>query len=298
MRGVFTLAWRNLRAYWRDPMSVFSSMVGPLIMFALFVVFLRKQMAESMGAMVPGSTSADAYGLCDSWMFASITTMATFSTSVGILSAFVEDRVSGRFSDYLVAPLRRWQLALGYVVAVVAVSFTISIAIWGLGQLWTFLQDQPLLTVNQGSRAVLGVFLSCLVFSAFNTVMVTFTATQGAYNGYALVMGTAMGFLSFCYVMPSTLSENLVSVLCALPFAQTAALVRRPSMQPGAGQLFSALPEGESRDQALADLMQAVGADLSVQGHDLTATTMVMILLGMTLFFGIIASWRMGRIIR
>ncbi len=290
------LVRRNLRVFWRDRMTVFFSMLAPLVMFLLFVLFLRKQMAGII-ADAAGALPDDAYGLCDAWMFASVATMATLSTSLGMLTAFVEDRVTGRFSDYLVAPLRRWQLALGYVGAVLIVSFVVSLVIFVIGQLWAVLDGRPHLSFLEELWALGGILLACLVFSAFNTLMVTFTASQGSYGGYSIVMGTAMGFLSYCYVPPVGLSNGITSVLGVLPFAQAAAIIRQPSMQPAAEQLLSAVPAGEVRDRALSDLMRDIGANLSVNGHALSTGAMVGILLGLTLILSLASSWRMGRII-
>jgi multidrug/hemolysin transport system permease protein len=278
-------------------MTVFFSMVAPVIMFVLFVVFLRKTMAKVIADAVGSTNMDDSYALCDAWMFASVATVATFSTSLGMLTAFVEDRVTGRFSDYLVAPIRRWQLALGYVLAVLCVSFVISTAIFFVGQGWAWWQDQAVLSATEDARVVGAIFVSSLVFSAFNTLMVTFTSTQGSYGGYSIVMGTAMGFLSFCYVTPSSLSQTINSVLSSLPFAQTAAIIRLPAMTPAADQFLADLPEGSVRDDAIRDLMTAIGARLTVDDHVLSTAMILAILLAVTVVLSLVASWRMGRII-
>ncbi len=255
-------------------------------------------MADAIQGAVAGSDRVDAIALCDAWLFASVTTMASFTTSLGMLTSLVEDRVTGRFSDYLVSPIRRWQLALGYVTAVLIVSTVVSCGIFILGQFWAGAHDQPVLSLGEDLRTFAGIFLACLIFSAFNTLMVTFTASQGSYGGYSIVLGTAMGFISYCYVLPSGLSQIVNTVLSVMPFAQTASVIRKVAMQPAADRLMAIVPEGETRAQAKQALLENIGVNLLVDGHPLSVGTMVAILIGLTVVLSAAVSWRMGRIIR
>ncbi|MDR2895723.1 MAG: ABC transporter permease [Propionibacteriaceae bacterium] len=290
---------RNLKVFWRDPMTVFFSLVGPLVMVVLFVLFLRKMMVQTIANYLGLNDLANVYGLCDAWMIASVTTMATLSASLGMLTAFVEDRVSGRFSDYLVSPIRRWQLASGYVIAVLAVGLVVALVIFVTGQGWMLMSGQALMNTGQWLSVLGAIALSALTFAAFNTLVVTFTRTQGSYGGLSLVLGTAMGFLSFCYATPQTLDESVTSVLSLLPFAQAAALIRDPALTPAAQALLNeVLPTADKSGDALQDLMESIAARLVVDGQDLTNWMIIGSLSGLTLVFGVLASWRMGRIIR
>ncbi len=298
MNLVAVLVGRNLRAFWRDRMSVFFSMIAPVVFFALFFIFLRNQVADVIQSAVTGSERDDVLALCDAWLFASVATLASFTTSLGMLTALVEDRVTGRFSDYLVSPIRRWQLGLGYVLSVLIISTLITIIIFSLGQVWAGAHGQPVLAPMTLLLAWAGIGLACLVYSAFNTLMVTFTSTQGSYGGYSIVLGTAMGFISYCYVLPSGLSQIVNTVLSVMPFAQTASVIRKVAMQPAADRLMAIVPEGETRAQAKQALLENIGVNLLVDGHPLSVGTMVAILIGLTVVLSAAVSWRMGRIIR
>jgi multidrug/hemolysin transport system permease protein len=298
MRLVGIVLWRNLRGFWRDPMAVLYALLGPVILFILFHVFMRDQVANLIAGQIPGGTQADAFAMCDAWLFASITAYSTCTSSLAILGGFVEDRSSGRFADYLVSPLRRWQLGLGYVGSTLAVSYVMALVMMGLGQLWAWGHDQPLMGWDQVWVCAWAILLACLVFSALHTVMVTFTSTQGAFSGYSIIAGAAMGFLSYCYVPPVRLTVAVNNVLGSMPFAQVGAMVRRPFMEPPADALIDLVNTPQAREPVRQGLFDSLGVNLWVDGAQLTNGGMITMILALTIVLALAASWRMDQVIR
>ena len=287
---------RHLRIFWRDRLTVFFSLLAPVSLWGLFVLFLRKQYTDVVQAAIPGSSHADAYGLVDAWVFASIVTLASFTGALGMLNSFVDDRMTGRFSEYLVTPTKRWQLGLSYVVATVIVAFVISLLFLGSSQLWALGFAQATMSWAQVGEAVWTIMLACLVFSAFNMFIVTLLGSQGAFNGYAITMGTAIGFMAYCYVPPSGLSTWINNALGVLPFAETACLIRGPVMAPSTNRILL-LFTGDIQDQARAAVQHDLGVTLTVNGHLMPEWLVVTILVGLFIVFAAFLPYRMGRII-
>ena len=297
MTTMAILVRRHLRVFWRDRLTVFFSILAPMSLWILFDLFLRKQEANVVQSAIPGSANADAYGLIDAWVFASIVTIATFTASLGMLNSFVDDRMTSRFSDYLVAPVKRWQLGVSYVISTVIVSFVISMVFVGCSQVWAVIFDQALMSWGEVGRVLWCVALACVVYCVINTLVVTFLGTQGAFNGYAVTMGTAIGFLAYCYVPPSGLSNMLNNVLGIMPFAQTAALIRDPMMAPATDRILAPLYTGDLADQARTAVMHDLGVTLTVNGSLMANWLVITILAGVTILCGAFLPFRMGRII-
>jgi len=297
MTTLAILIYRHLRVFWRDRLTVFFSLLAPVSLWGLFVIFLRKQYADVVQTAIPGSSHADAYGLVDAWVFASIVTLASFTGSLGMLNSFVDDRMTGRFSDYLVTPVKRWQLGLSYVVATVTISFVISMIFLGSSQLWALGFDQATMSWAQVGKALWTIALACLIFSAFNTFIVTFLGSQGAFNGYAITMGTAIGFLAYCYVPPSGLSTLINNVLGVLPFAETASIIRDPMMAPATDRILSLLFTGDVQNQARSAVQHDLGVTLTVNGSLMSEWLVVVILAGLFIVFAAFLPHRMSRII-
>ncbi|MCL2470925.1 MAG: hypothetical protein FWF25_04205 [Propionibacteriaceae bacterium] len=302
MSLILTLIHRNLRVFWRDRLSLLFGLIAPVVLFGMFVLFFRKVTAQLIAASINNTgfgqvTVDDVYPTCDAWMFASVTTLACFTGAIGMLTAFVDDRASGRFSDYLVAPIRRWRLGVAYVASTVIVTFVISGTVMLLDNLWAWIKDSPMMSGTALLQCMGGVLLSSLVFSALNTVAMTFTPSVGSFNGYALVTGTSMGFLAFCYVPPASLSDAVNNVMGSLPFAQSAALIREPAMSVALNPLLANIPEGPTRDGVHDSVMTALGSRLVVHGHVLTPTFITWVILGITVLLSALLIWRMSRVI-
>ena len=296
MTIISILIWRHLRVFWRDRLTVFFSFLAPVSLWGLFVLFLRKQYADVVQTAIPGSSHADAYALVDAWVFASIVTLASFTGALGMLNSFVDDRMTGRFSDYLVTPVKRWQLGVSYVVVTVIVAFVISMMFLVSSQLWALGFGQATMSWAQVGTALWTTALACLIFSAFNIFIVTLLGSQGAFNGYAITMGTAIGFLAYCYVPPSGLSTPVNNVLGVLPFAETASLIRDPVMAPATDRILS-MYGGDVYDQARSAVQSDLGVTLTVSGHLMPEWLIVVILFALFVIFASLLPFRMGRII-
>jgi len=297
MLTIAILTRRHLRVFWRDHLTVFFTLLGPLALFVLFGLFLRKQTAQLIQRGVPGSSDADAYGMCDAWVFASVVALSCFTGSLGMLMGFVDDHATGRFSDYLVAPVKRVELATSYLIATVTVSFIISALFMAFSQVWALLFGSAVMSWKLTLECLAAIFLACLIFSAMNTFIVTFLGSQGAMGGYSITMGSAMGFLAYCFVTPLGLATWVNNVLGLLPFAETASLIRHSLMAPATNQIVSSLPTQDLQDQARDTLMSNLAVTLTVDGSVLSNWLVVGILLVLAIIFGVLASLRMDRVI-
>ena len=107
MRAVGSIVRRNLRLFFRDRMNVFFSLLGAIILFVLYTLFLARLQIDGLGETFPDATEQEIRAFVDSWMFAGIVMLTTITTGLGALASLVEDGESGRFRDFLVSPVRR-----------------------------------------------------------------------------------------------------------------------------------------------------------------------------------------------
>src|SRR5699024_9551512 len=117
---------RNLRLFFRDRLNVFFSLLGSLILFLLYTLFLGNLQRTNIEQQVPGASSSQVQAFVDSWMFAGIVLIGTVTTGLGALSVLVEDGETGRFRDFLVSPTRQRSLVLGYLLSAISVALIMS----------------------------------------------------------------------------------------------------------------------------------------------------------------------------
>jgi multidrug/hemolysin transport system permease protein len=228
MRSIAILTGRNLRLFFRDRAGVFFSLLSALILIALYALFLGDLQVDNLTEAFPDAASGDIHWFVNAWVFAGITMITTLTAALGAMTVYVDDRASGRFSDFIVSPLRRLELILGYLLSSFLVSLTMTLVILAVGQLYLLTQGNEVMSLDEAGEALAFVTLSSLAFAAMSSFAVTFLRSSGAFAALSTVVGSVIGFLAGAYIPVGTLPDEVGNVVNALPFAQSAMLIRQP----------------------------------------------------------------------
>lgn len=227
MSVVLAIVHRNLRLFFRDRMNVFFSLLGAIILFVLYTLFLARLQIDGLTETFPQATEEEIRAFVDTWMFAGIVMLSTITTGLGALATLVDDGESGRFRDFLVSPVRRTQLVLGYLLAAVTVAVVMSTIVLSVSILYLGIVDGIWLPLNTIVRIAGITVLCCAGFTALSALIVSFIRTNAAFSGFATVIGTVLGFVAGAYIPVGSLPVAVASTINALPFAQGAMLLRR-----------------------------------------------------------------------
>ncbi|MDQ1110999.1 multidrug/hemolysin transport system permease protein [Microbacterium testaceum] len=292
MTSVAALTSRNLRLFFRDRAGVFFSLLSALILIGLYALFLGNLQVDNLTESLPTASVGDIRWFVTSWVFAGITMIVTVTTPLAALSVFVDDRASGRFSDFVVSPVRRVELILGYLASSFLISVTMTAIVFLAGQLYLLAQGHAALNPEQIATAFGRVALSCLTYAAMSSFVVTFIRTSGAFAALSTVVGTIIGFLAGAYIPAGTLPAGVVQVLNALPFAQAAMLIRQPMTAPALDAVTNGQPLAVDAVSAFYGVTARVG-DL-----DVTAGIAIAALLCVVVMFTALGSWRLSMRIR
>ena len=292
MRSTFALVGRNLRIYFRDRASVFLSLLSPIILLLLYLLFLGSLQVESLRESLPEAGDNDIAWFVGSWVYAGIVVITTLSTGLAALGAYVDDRVSGRFKEFRVSPIRRWQLILGYQLSAVVVATLVSgIVLLGGALLLRLLYGHSPAALDLLTAAGLILLLS-MAFAALSSFLLTFVSSPGAYTAFSTIVGTLLGFLAGAYLPLGVLSPKMVNVLNVLPFSPAAMLLREPLAGDALERLVG---EVSGAQDAVSGFY---GFDLNVGDVSLQPVWVVLGLLLMTALFTSLGAWRIGRTIQ
>ncbi|GAA2005690.1 ABC transporter permease [Microbacterium ulmi] len=227
MSIVAAIVARNLRIFFRDRLNVFFSLLGGIVLFGLYVLFLGNLQTQSLAASIPAATPQEVQAFVDSWMFAGIVLITTVTSGLGAMSVLVEDGETGRFRDFLVSPIRRGQLVLGYLISAIIVSLILSAFVFAVSVAYLGLVRGTWLPVDAVARAAGVVVLSCAAFTALISFVASFVRTSGAFAGLSTIVGTVLGFIAGAYIPVGLLPATAGDVVNALPFGQAGALLRQ-----------------------------------------------------------------------
>ena len=166
MNIVLTLTRRNLLIFVRDPLSIFFSLLGPLILFLLYKLFLGELQVASILDRAPGAALRQVHGFVDAWMFGGIVALSTMTTPLSALSVFMDDAGSNRFRDFLISPIKRSQLVFGYLLAAFIVGLVMSVLVLTIGLVYVRFVSGAVPGVPAVASALGSVLLSTAAFTA------------------------------------------------------------------------------------------------------------------------------------
>lgn len=292
MSVVAAIVVRNLRLFFRDRLNVFFSLLGAIILFALYTLFLGNLQTEGLAASFPDAQPRQVKAFVDSWMFAGIVLITTITTGLGALAVLVDDAQSGRFRDFLVSPIRRGQIVLGYLIAAVSVALLMSLIVLALSVLYLGAVDGMWLAPEALLRVTGIVVICCAAFTALSALIVSGVRTAGAFSALATIVGTVLGFVAGAYIPVGSLPDSVGNVINALPFGQAGMLLRRDVTADSLAAMTGGIPEAEDV------LRQVYGIDAYVGDWLVPAGVAVAILMGLTVVCTALAALRIRARIR
>ncbi|MBP3042320.1 ABC transporter permease [Arthrobacter jiangjiafuii] len=289
MSVVVNLMSRNLRLFFRDRLGVFFSLLSALILFLLYTLFLGNGQVESLQENFPAASEEDVKGFVDTWMFAGIVGITAITTGLGAMSVFVEDSASGRFRDFLVSPIRREALILGYLLSAGVVALIMTTVVLIISLAYLYLVDGVSFEAGQIATVYGYLAVSCLAFAALSAFAVSFVRTTGAYSALSTIVGTILGFLAGSYIPVGALPDGVATVINALPFMQASIPIRQEMTE----QSLESMTGGNQ--EAITDLEGLFGITATVGDWAVSNTYVLFILAAMTVLFTLLAAVQIRR---
>lgn len=292
MTPVMALVGRNLRLFFRDRMNVFFSLLGALILFLLYTLFLGNMQRAEIEDQFAHASSSNVHAFVDSWMFAGIVLIGTITTGLSALNALVEDGESGRFRDFLVSPTRQGSLVLGYLLSAISVAVIMSAVVVAVSVLYLGIAAGLWLNAVVIVRIGILTLLCCVAFTAFCAFIVSFVHSSGAYSALNTIVGTATGFIAAAYIPLGVFPKPVADTVSALPPAQAGMLLRREFTESSLDKLTGGAGGGAGGAQAANDVRDVYGIDLTIGSFTVSPALVVTILVVMTIVLTLIASVR------
>lgn len=259
MKKWFFIIRRNLRIFCGNQLNLLLSFASILIVIGIYILFLRDFLLDTVTRA--GADEALVREFTDRFMFAGLLPVINTTTCFGILQLEVADTESGIRRDYLVAPISRFTLTLGYWSTAVLVSFFFTACTVLGGELFFLICYGKALPPGALLQAVGTVLLSSMITAAILVCLSRRLKSAATFSTLANLYGTLIGFLAGSYLPYSFYPEWLRSVLFYFPPAQSVSLLRQLYTEHLRGPLAARRPAA-----FLPELLQSFGIELKVHG--------------------------------
>ncbi|MDF7663176.1 ABC transporter permease [Bifidobacterium sp. ESL0763] len=238
---MLALSQRNLRLFFRNHAHAFLSLLGALIAFGLYVVFLRQTVSGSWGGS--GLDAGTVNTLLDNWLMGGVLSITGLTTPLAMMGQMVGDRENGLDVDFRMALHSRWRIVAGYLLSSVIVGFAMQIVVFAVMLAYFVPVDR--ISVPLGDPATdLGLLammaLNATVSSVLSYAIVAGIRSQSANTALNTLIGTAAGFLAGVYLPVSAMPEFARRLIQLWPGAYTSSLFRRLLMDGAMDSAFAA----------------------------------------------------------
>ena len=218
---MLALLKRNFILYFRNRSGVFFSLLGALISFLLYIIFLQKNLTDSW-SQLPNSTN-----LLNNWLMGGTLAVTGMTTSFTALRQMVQDRENQVDQDLFLTDLGNWGLQASYLISSIVISFVMQIFMYAVMSF--YFKESPV--ISHLPEIALIMLLSSLLSSLVNVLLIYRFQSVDSLGKLATIVGTASGFLVGTYIPIGVLPDFAQIIMKCTPATYIASLYRQILMK-------------------------------------------------------------------
>ena len=218
---MLALLKRNFILYFRNRSGVFFSLLGALISFLLYIIFLQKNLTDAW-SQLPDNTN-----LLNNWLMGGTLAVTGITTSFTALTQMVQDRENQVDQDLFLTDLGSWGLQVSYLISSIIISFVMQVFMFAVMSL--YFRESPV--ISYLPEITLIMLLSSLLSSLINILLIYRFKSVDSLGKLATIVGTASGFLVGTYVPIGVLPDFAQIIMKCTPATYIASLYRQILMK-------------------------------------------------------------------
>lgn len=230
MRGFLGLTKRNLFIYFKDVQSVIFSLLTSIIVFVLYLLFLKGTFVDAIDRSMQGLEefihASDIEMLVNGLLLVGILGSAMITVPYNCLSTIVKDREHRIDYDISATPLKRWQIILSYFLASTISAFVMTGMILTAGLLILSGMGDLHMTIESVLQAYGVVLLGSVSATAFFMIVVLFFKSTSASGAFFGMLSAAAGFVIGAYIPISQFSDGVQTFCNLFPASHITILFR------------------------------------------------------------------------
>ena len=276
MKNIKSLTKRNLLLFFRDKATVFFSFLSVIIILGLYILFLSDLQVQSVEEVVGKIEGIKP--LVNSWVMAGLIAVSTVTLSLGALGVVVADRENNAMNDFLVAPIKREQVFLSYLLSSIIIAMIISLTLFVIAEIYIASSGGTVLTIIPMLK-VIGIIALCVLSSSLLMLFViSFLKSEQSVGVLGTIVGTMIGFLTGAYIPMGIMPKGVQIVSNVIPVSQGASLLRKIFLEKPLNDVFT-------DSKALSEYSKMQGIDLYFGNFKLSPSFMIcMIILSIIVF--------------
>jgi multidrug/hemolysin transport system permease protein len=225
MFDLSSLIKRHILNFLRDKTAVFISFFSAIILVALYILFIGRQVTDGNGLTFL-DPKMKIY-LTTSIMMGGVLIINTISLSLGMMGNLTNDLVQKKLDAFLVTPVKRYKVILSYYLSVILVTVVFSIFMWILAYFFVGISSGYWYSFETVIYTILLIIFFTFLSSSLMIYLTTLLKSINAFGMLSGVLGTVIGVASGIYIPLFIMGETITKVASIIPFTHMAIILRR-----------------------------------------------------------------------
>lgn len=280
-----SLVRRNIGIFLKDKMMVFFSVLTPMLVLILYIVFLGDMQVgniinalKDVGLEELGKENAPLLqAVINNWMIAGVLGVSCVTVALNACTMMVRDRATRNINDVLAAPVKRWVLYSSYIISCFIITFCICFAILILSVVYLACSGGLMMNFLGFLSAAGVILLSVASSSVILVLIISFIKSESALTAFSGFFSAAIGFFMGAYLPFNMMPKAVQYVSYFIPGTYGAGLFRNIFMQGPMRKLISIIPP-DKLELLQNGLLQDYSIDMNFFGHTVRAGHMVLAL--------------------
>lgn len=230
LRGFIGLTKRNMLVFFTDKGTLFFSMLTPMIILLLYILFLKNSLLSSLQNAATGLenlvAAKDMAQFVNGLLLTGIISSALITIPYNALEIIVRDREDKVDLDMLSTPVKRFEIILSYFCAAVASAFMQAMIVLAVGIGILSLSGDMYLSAADVVKLVGAVFLGTVSSTSVFMVVMMFFKSMGTCGAFMGIISAVSGFVIGAYMPLSEFNKSIQNVCNLVPATGITVLIR------------------------------------------------------------------------
>lgn len=288
MNKMAGLVKRNLLVYFKDTSSVIFSMLTPIIILVLYLLFIRSNLTSAIESAAvsikdllrPGDIDAFTSGL----QLCGILGTAMITVPYNTISMLARDRENKIDYDVFATPIKRYQIVISYYISSVISAFVMTSAVMAVGMLLISVNNDLHFSCGAILRLLGIVFLGSMSGAAVFMPLVMIFKNTSALSAFMGIISAASGFVIGAYVPLSQFSDGIQTLCNVFPATGITVLLKHTVLS-GLLESMDASIGGIDNGMFTGVLKETFSMFGTMNGHELSYRFTLIYVIAVTLVF-------------
>lgn len=286
MKTVAVLVGRNRKLFFKDKGMLFSSLITPVILIVLYATFLAKVYRDSFLSNLPDAVHISdelVNGTVAAQLAAALLAVSCITVTFCVNLTMVQDKANGVEKDFLVSPVKRSVIYIGYFFSTVLNSLMVNGLALALCLAYMYRMGWYM-SASDVLWVLLDEILLVLFGSTLSSIICYPLKTQGQMSAVGTIVSAGYGFVCGAYMPISNFSTGLQKILSYLPGTYGTSLIKNHMLHG----IFTELSDSGFPDDVVTAIADSLDCNPAFHGHVVGVGEMVVIMVASVVILGMI----------